>query len=143
MKDLEWKDEYLLGIPELDMQHEGIFDCFVSIAEALNKRDKWLADSSVVQLVALLQSHCAVEESLMRILGYPELDRHIEEHRQFHAELHDLAQKSLRMKGSVSHEMINLVHKWLQKHIMTSDRDYAAYFSGLSRRRAVKKRVAK
>jgi hemerythrin-like metal-binding protein len=64
----------------------------------------------------------------MRILGYPELDRHIEEHRQFNAEIYDLAQKSLRTKGNVSREMIKVFQKWQREHIMKSDRRYADYF---------------
>lgn len=109
MKDLEWKDEYLLGIDEIDLQHKRIFDCIVTVAEeGLTKRDRWAADSSIVQLVGLLQQHFALEECLMRILGYPDLQRHIEEHRQFNAELHDLAQKSLRMNENVLHEVIKV-----------------------------------
>ena len=143
MKDLEWKDEYLLGIPELDLQHRHIFDCFSTIAaEGLSKDDRWLADSSIVQLVGLLQQHFALEESLMRILGYPELERHIEEHRQFNAEIHGLAQKSLRVKGGVSREMIKVYQKWLQDHIKTSDRHCADYFSGSQRECAGRKRSA-
>jgi hemerythrin len=129
MKDLEWKSEYLLGIPEVDLQHKRIFACFATIAEeGLNKQDRWDADSSIVQLLGLLKDHFALEESLMRILGYPELDRHIEEHRQFNAEIYDLAQKSLRTKGNVSREMIKVFQKWQREHIMKSDRRYADYF---------------
>ncbi len=79
----------------------------------------------------------------MRILGYPELERHIEEHRHFHAELRDLAQKSLRMKEGVSPEIIKDVQKWQREHMMTSDRHYADYFSGLARKSVGKKRGAK
>jgi hemerythrin len=32
MKASEWKDEYLLGIPEIDLQHKRIFHCFVAMA---------------------------------------------------------------------------------------------------------------
>lgn len=66
MKDSEWKDEYLLGIPAVDLQHKRIFDCFVTIAEESSaKHDRWLADSSFAQLVGLLQQHFALEESMM------------------------------------------------------------------------------
>lgn len=140
MTDLHWNDGYSLGIPEVDLQHKRIFDCFVTIAEeGLTKRDRWLADSSIVQLVGLLQGHFALEESLMRILGYPELERHIEEHRRFSAELDALAQKSLRTKESVSHAMIEVFQKWQREHIMKSDRHYANYFSRLAHKSVDKK----
>ena len=134
MKELKWKDEYLLGIPELDLQHKHIFDCLLSIAaQGLNRHDRWLADSSIVQLVSLVQAHFSLEESLMRILRYPEIEQHIEEHRQFHADVHELAQKSLRTKGSVSGAAVKMLHQWLQDHIKTSDRRYADYFAGALR----------
>jgi len=130
MKDLTWKDEYLVGIPAVDLQHKRIFDCFVTIAEqGVTNHDRWLADSSIVQLVGLLQEHFALEESMMRVLGYPELERHIEEHRQFHVEVHELAQKSLRMEGSVPDQTIKVLQKWLREHILASDRHYADFFS--------------
>ena len=140
MTDMDWKDEYSLGIPEIDMQHKRIFDCFVAIAEAgLASQDRWLADSSIDQLRSLIQAHFAIEETVMRILGYPELERHIEEHRQLHADVHDLAQTSLRTKGNVSREMIHVSSKRLREHIMTSDRHYADYFSGLVQKSVAKK----
>jgi hemerythrin len=143
IKALERKDEYLLGIREIDLQHRRIFHCFVAMAgEELPKQDIRIAEFSIVQFVGLLREHFALEESLMRILGYPELERHIEEHRQFNAVLH-LGQQSLRTKGSAPHEMIKVIQKWHREHVMTSDRHYADYFSGLTRKSVGKKRGAK
>jgi hemerythrin-like metal-binding protein len=78
--------------------------------------------------------HFALEESMMRKLSYPDLDRHIEEHRAFNADIHDLAQKSLRRKSGVSQEAIAIAHKWLTEHIMSMDQDYAAFFSNPMRK---------
>jgi len=53
----------------------------------------------------------------------------IEEHRQFNAAMHDLAQTPLRTKAGVSHEAIKIAHKRLTEHITTSDMDYARVFA--------------
>ena len=58
-----------------------------------------------------------------------EIDQHIEEHRQFHADVHDLAQRALRHEGGVSRFALKLAHRWLEKHIQVSDRHYAAFFA--------------
>ena len=79
----------------------------------------------------------------MRTLCYPEIEKHIEEHRRFNADVHDLAQKSLRTKAGVSHEAIKIAQKWLTEHIMTSDRDYAAYFSNPEHKSGITKKCAK
>ncbi len=134
MEGFGWKEEYLLGIPELDFQHKNIFDCIATIAgEELNKQ-KWFADSFTVQLVGLVHENFALEESLMRIMGYPELERHLEEHRQFGAEVHALAQQSLRVKAGVSVEALKFVQEWERDHVLKSDRHYVDYFSSSVRK---------
>jgi hemerythrin-like metal-binding protein len=132
MKDLEWNDEYALGIPAVDLQHRRIFDRFRTIAGGSTEHDALLAEFSMVKLVRLVQEHFTLEESLMRSFRYPEIERHIAEHRQFHADVHDLARDSLRKKGSLSSEAIKIAHAWLREHIMVSDRHYVKFFSGLT-----------
>lgn len=76
--------DYILGIDEIDAQHREIHEVTKAIAEAVESRDKWhLVHYIVVRLHELLRIHFAVEESVMRIVGYPE----IEEHKQVHREL--------------------------------------------------------
>jgi hemerythrin-like metal-binding protein len=137
MSDMEWRNELLLGIPAVDLQHQRIFDCFVTIArEGITKHESWLADPSFVQLIKFLQEHFALEESMMRKFGYPELERHIDEHRAFQAELYAVAQKSIGTEGSVSQVMIRIFERWQRKHIMTSDRHYVEYLLGPARKSA-------
>ena len=139
MKIVEWNEGFLLGLPAIDLQHKRIFDCFVTIEEqGLAKHDNWLVDSSFVELVDILQQHFALEESMMRNLSYPGLGRHSEEHRQFHAELHALAHKSIGTNGGVSHKMIKIFQRWLQKHIMVSDRHYVDFFASSAHKNMVK-----
>jgi hemerythrin-like metal-binding protein len=128
MKELEWKDEYSVGISIVDLQHRRIFDCIISILGGPSDDDRLRAEAEIIRLLGLLQEHFALEESMMRKLDYPEIERHIEEHRQFNADVHELAQKSLRIKGGVSGVAMKIAHKWLTEHILTSDRDYAAFF---------------
>ena len=128
MNNLQWSDAYSVGIPAIDFQHKRIFDCLVSILGGPTDGDKLRAEAEVIKLLGLLQQHFAVEESMMRKLCYPEIEQHIEEHRRFNADVHEVAQKSLRTKGGVSRDAIEIAHRWLTEHIATSDRDYAAFF---------------
>ncbi len=132
MKDLEWKDEYSFGIPAIDFQHRRIFDCILGIAAGPSDADRLLAEAEIIRLLGLLQEHFALEESMMRTFRYPGLGQHIEEHRQFHADVHELAQKSLRNTGGVSREAIRITHKWLKEHIMVSDRHYLDFIERYS-----------
>ena len=142
MKQLEWKDDYALGILAVDLQHKSIFDCLITIAGGSPEHDKLLAEFAIVRLVSLLHEHFALEESMMRTFRYPELERHIAEHREFHAEVHDLAQKSVRSKHSLSLVTIATTQKWLREHIMTSDRHYIDFLADPAGLKAAKNRRA-
>lgn len=129
MKDLEWKDEYALGIPAIDLQHKRIFDCIISIMAGPSDDDRLRAEIEILKLLGLLQEHFSLEENMMRTLNYAELESHIEEHRRFHADVHHLAEIFLRHKTGVSDEAIKTVQKWLREHIMISDKRYVDFFS--------------
>jgi hemerythrin len=135
MNDLKWKDEYQLGIPAVDLQHQRIFDCLVTIAGGSTEHDRLLAEFATVRLLTLIQQHSALEESMMRSFGYPGLERHSEEHRQFHSDVHDWAQTALRTKERVSYAVIKAFHVRQREHLMTSDRQYLEYFLGPPRKR--------
>ena len=135
MKRLEWKDEYLLGIAAVDLQHERITACFIAMAAEAPVASGSRVDSAIAPLLELLQQHFALEESMMRNFGYPGLERHMEEHRLFHAELSGLALASPSTDGGVPQQMIEVFQKWQQEHILASDRHYLEYFAGPTRKR--------
>jgi hemerythrin-like metal-binding protein len=143
MKDMEWKDKYSLGIPAIDLQHKRIFDCILRVANGAVDDDRLRAEAEIIKLLGLLREHFSLEESMMQKLHYPGLEQHIEEHRQFHSDVHHLAQTSLMKKGGVPREAIKIAHTWLTEHIMVSDKHYFDFFSNPTQKSRGKKRVAK
>ncbi len=143
MKDLEWKDEYSLGIPAIDLQHKRIFDCLLRVAHGATDDDRLRAEAEIIKLLRLLQEHFMLEESMMQKLHYPDLEQHIKEHRQFHSDVHHLAQTSLMKKGGVPREAIRIAHNWLTDHLMVRDRHYLEFFSNATQKNASKKRGSK
>jgi hemerythrin len=131
MKDMGWRNEYQLGIPAIDLQHQRIFECLLTMAELSARQDRLRAEFAVVRLLTLLQQHSALEESMMRKFGYPGLAPHIEEHRRFHGDMHELAQTCLGTKTSITLAAVKAFHLRQREHVMTSDRDYVEYFRGL------------
>ena len=143
MKDLEWKDEYSLGIPAIDLQHRRIFDSILRVAHGATDDDRFRAEAEIIKLLGLLQEHFSLEESMMQTLRYPDLERHIEEHRQFHSDVHHLAQTSLMKKEGVPREAIKIAHKWLTKHVTVSDRHYLDFFSNATHKSRSKEKGEK
>ena len=143
MKSWEWKNEYSLGIPAIDLQHKRIFDCIARIAQGATDDDRLRAEAEIIKLLVLLKEHFFLEESMMKKFYYPELEQHIEEHRQFHSDVHHLAQTSLMKKGGVPREALKIAHKWLTEHILVSDKHYFNFFSNPIQKGRGKKSDAK
>ena len=129
-----WKDEYSVGIDEIDSQHKVLINCIStleqSIADADEKR-RWMAiHFAIVQLADYTRIHFSVEESLMRIIGFPATDAHIAEHRHFVSYLRDVERKSIS-HDVTEDEIVTFLRGWLVKHILNDDKQYAACFAAL------------
>ncbi len=124
---MKWAKEFSVGIEEIDAQHKTLADCVTSIEQAVDGRERWLAvHSALVRAADFARIHFAVEESLMRIHAYPRLEEHIVAHRRFSKHLEELQHKSLTV--DVSEEMIIFIRGWLELHVPTHDKPYAAHF---------------
>jgi hemerythrin len=78
---IEWSNELSVGIEEIDAQHKVLVDLLNQIHEAIQQRQGTEATSQIIErLGEYTRIHFAVEESLMRILHYPDYERHKEEH---------------------------------------------------------------
>ncbi|MBI4292833.1 MAG: hemerythrin family protein [Betaproteobacteria bacterium] len=127
---MEWKEEFSVGIPEIDKQHRVLIDCISDLEQAVGTQQRWSAvHSTIGRLTQYTQVHFAVEESLMQIHGYPDLAPHAAEHQRFASRLEALHEESLRVE--ISAHMIAFLQDWLQHHVMTGDKDYASFFPGV------------
>jgi hemerythrin len=72
--------------------------------------------------------HFTVEESLMRILGYPEYEDHHEEHDKLIRQVVELQQKLKSGKANISFELLHFLRGWLSHHILETDKAYVPYF---------------
>ncbi len=131
MQALGWKDEYALGIPAVDLQHQRIFDCIAAMATTgLSRSAGAPAGCSVAQLADLLRQHFSLEEHMMRSFDYPELDAHAEQHRRFQAEVDHFGQTSPGLHDGVPHATIMAFQAWHCEHVRSSDRLYVEFFLG-------------
>ena len=121
-----WTDNLLTGVHEIDQQHQILFDVVVRLEQAVSSDDKWSAvHFALVELNSFANVHFAVEEALMRLHGYPDLEAHIAAHRAFSVGLADIKQHSIR--EDVSAEMMNMLKAWLVDHIGVADKAYVPY----------------
>ena len=128
-KFVEWSDVLSVGIEEIDAQHKVLVGLVNEMHEAIHQRHgSEVVGDILEQLADYTRIHFAVEESLMRILGYPGYEEHKLEHEELIQHVHELQHKVETGKTSIGFELMLFLKGWLTNHIMESDQQYAEFF---------------
>jgi hemerythrin len=135
---MEWKDEYSVGILEIDDQHKLLLRSFTAIEESIRLDQGWSnTHYAILDLNQLARMHFTFEEAIMHMFGYPETEAHQNEHQQFFSRMASIERHSLKKSAEV--EMVQFLRSWLTTHILGSDRGYAKHiFSGAQVVRSVR-----
>ena len=123
---MQWKDEYSVGIAEIDDQHRGIVDLFIVINAAIDHRESWSdVFFKLEQLREHARFHFAVEESLMHIHGFAKQPEHVEQHKHFLDKLDQLQMTTLSRQ--VTMNTIHYLRGWYTEHLKTHDKDFVRH----------------
>ena len=123
---MDWKKDYSVGIRELDEQHKTVIECISSIERAVAQYDRHTVDAAIVRLVDLVKAHFTIEESLMRILDYPGLEDHADDHKQLSVHLKALQERFV--PTDVFRNRIESVNGWWDTHVQKHDKSFALHF---------------
>lgn len=128
---MEWSEDYSVHIDEIDDQHKLLFSAIADLESSLQHPENKLCWSTIhyaiVKLNDFVHIHFSVEEALMRIMQYPELEQHIAQHRGFETYLRDLERRSVT-RDITEAEIIEYLRHWLNTHIKLDDYSYSDYF---------------
>ena len=124
---VQWDARYALGLPEIDEQHQELFNIINDVwrVQVLNSGSEAL-DAIIARLERYTQQHFSAEEALMSAENYPQLAAHCAAHRQF-IERVARERKTVRERGAVSLDLLHFLRDWLLRHIRESDADYARH----------------
>jgi hemerythrin-like metal-binding protein len=124
---MKWNSSFAIGIEAIDMQHRKIFELLLSVENSLVKRDPWhILRFHLSQLAEYMKFHLAVEESLLEVACYPDLHVHREQHTRIVNLMEELENKL--QHDSSGENVVRFFEDWFLRHVLSSDRDYAAYF---------------
>ena len=128
-KFVEWSDVLSVGIEEIDAQHQVLVGLVNEMHEAIRLHHASEVVHGILnKLAEYTRIHFAVEESLMRILDYPDYEGHKAQHEELIRSVIDLQEKVTSGKASVGFELMHFLKVWLTKHIIESDKEYGSYF---------------
>lgn len=125
---LEWKDEFSVAVQSIDNQHKKLFAMINDLYDAMRTgKGSQVAPNILVKLVAYAREHFAAEEKLMLQAGYPQYAPHKAEHDKFTAEVARMIQELGAGKLTISVQLLDFLKKWLQAHILTTDKKYSSH----------------
>ncbi len=125
--NFEWKDEYAVGIEEIDTQHKIMLEMIEKIYNfGENIVDKSYVDKLLTELVSVLENHFMSEESLMKKYNYPRINEQIQQHKL-------IKEKLFEQINGVRKEQFRLLQllfhlgRWFVDHDNNYDKDLGKY----------------
>ena len=132
MAVMRWTVAMSVGVPELDDDHQGLIEIINALAGQAGGEAEYAAvhDSlKAMQRYALV--HFDREEKVMRACGFPHMDVHQGEHREFTLAMQGILARFGRdpvgMAASVADEAFEFLKSWLTHHILLEDMAYKPY----------------
>lgn len=122
---VEWQEYLSVGVPEIDRQHQVLFDRYNAFFRAYSDG---LAQEEVVRLFGFLEAyvvtHFADEEKLQLSVGFPGYARHKAQHQALAQEVSELKERLLSEGPTpkLVSAVCLLMTGWLIEHISVMDR---------------------
>ena len=127
---IEWDQRYSVDIAEIDRQHRKLFDLLNELYAAMQEGQADQVVGKVLdRVVDYTVLHFAHEERLFTQYGYPGAAAHRDEHAQLTAQAKGLAERLKSGKGDVPVSTLKFLCDWLSRHILGSDKGYAAFLT--------------
>lgn len=127
---VQWTPEISVGIQEIDEQHKHLVQLLNNLFDVMieNRPDRdAIARKTLIELLNYTAVHFAVEESLFRIFGYPDYERHKKLHDQLKSEVSDIALRVQSGETRVDTKLLVFMKNWITSHIMQEDKSYSPF----------------
>jgi hemerythrin-like metal-binding protein len=123
-----WGPEFQVGLPLIDDAHQRQAELIDSIEKATAPGGSPEAvQELLLQLVEHTSDHFATEQQLMRAIGFPYFDAHVEEHSALLEHISTLLASHSAGYHQLTNELARRLAPWLLDHVQTSDRLLGRY----------------
>ena len=127
MAIISWKQDYSVGVAELDKHHMQLIKLINELYFAMSKdRGQQVVEEIIKEIGEYAKMHFRVEENYMSEGEYLGLLNHIREHEGFVKKAQEMAQRCSDGEFVLSFEVIQFLSDWLKNHILESDMMYVS-----------------
>ena len=126
----KWKNDFSVGIKELDDQHKYFFEILNRLGEAAGGNKGMEIVGPVLQeLKEYSRHHFTEEENWLRVIGFPGLQHQKKQHEFFILQVTDLQDKFSKGDGNIPISTLEFLRDWLLSHILENDKKYGTYMN--------------
>ena len=119
---IEWKDEFSVGVPDVDHEHQELIALINDLHAAMSSDD---SDVTVMdflgEIYAHVSAHFALEEKIMRERKYDQYAEHKADHEELLDELRDIMDDYEENAWFSDDAFAEAVQKWFTDHFKNRD----------------------
>ena len=119
---LQWKPNYSLGVPSVDLEHRELIGMINTVYSQMgNEAEPDVIEACLEDIYAGIASHFALEERHMREAAYAEYAAHKDEHEELLDQLRDLMDDFMDDPVTGSEALRDRLADWFGNHFATFD----------------------
>ena len=124
----KWKNDFTVGIKELDDQHKSFFDILNRLGEAAGGNKGMEVVGPVLrQLSEYSRHHFTEEENWLKGIGDAGLQYQKKQHEFFISQVTDLQGRYSKGDANIPLSTVEFLRDWLLSHILEMDKKYGTF----------------
>jgi hemerythrin-like metal-binding protein len=129
MEIINWKNEFSVGVKEMDEQHKKLLGMINRLVEEQHTlTDPKTIAELLTEMTDYAQVHFRAEEYLMAEYGYDQLDRQELQHQEFIDKTVSFYSAADLGPNILSVALLDFLGTWLINHILKEDMKYKEFF---------------
>jgi hemerythrin-like metal-binding protein len=119
---LDWRDEYRVGVPDVDHEHEALIGLINELHASLGTdRSGERVEAFLGEIYARISAHFALEEKQMQVSGYPQRAPHKADHERLLDDLRDIMDEVAAHDVLDDEALSRRLAAWFGEHFRTHD----------------------
>jgi hemerythrin-like metal-binding protein len=120
---LEWGDQYLVGVSEIDEQHQQLIEMLNEFYDGLSqRRGRESLERLLRRMLDYARDHFATEEELMEQYDAPGSESHKKQHQRFLDRAVEMTDRLMTAQLLIPLEVTGFLRAWLARHIQVTDK---------------------
>ena len=122
MNLVEWRDEFEIGIKEVDFEHQELVELInESYRAAKDKNSTTDVMDFLGEIFSQISAHFALEEKVMRDMQYDQYEDHKDDHERLLDSIRDIMDDYMDVSTMDEEQFGERLNKWFTQHFSTKD----------------------